>query len=255
MGLGRIGRQLAVGAGRMIGRKARKYAASALPFIVTPVAIGAGLSAGAMALFFNIADDVRGQEGVSHFDHDGLRLALAVRTPQRTAIMKAASASARPDVMSVLGAVILLTTWKTKFRAKGLLMGIALSGGGAMIGLMKQRYGRERQTLIEALVREGTFSFPSGHAFISLTFYGLLAGFWLQSKRPFAEKATVCLTSTGATLIIGASRVYLGAHYPSDVLAGYAAAVPWLTACLIANDQYEKRVERKAIASRFPEKE
>lgn len=246
MGLRRFGRQIAAAAARVAGRRVRKYAAAAAPFIVTPIALGAGLSAGAMALFFNIADDVRGTEGVTKFDHDGLRLALALRTPHRTAIMRLASNSARPDVMSYIGALALALTWRTKYRPKGVLLAVALSSGAGLIGLMKQRYGRERQTLIEALVREGTFSFPSGHAFISVTFFGLLAGMFLQEKRPFAEKAVVTIASTGATLLIGSSRVYLGAHYPSDVLAGYAAAVPWLTALLIANAQYEDRVERRA---------
>ncbi len=249
MGLRRVGRQLAVTAARAVGRRARTYAASAAPFIVTPVALGAGLSAGAMALFFNIADDVRGTEGVTRFDHDGLRLALALRTPRRTSIMRFASNSARPDVMSYIGALALALTWRTSHRPKGVLLAVALSGGAGLIGLMKQRYGRERQTLIEALVREGTFSFPSGHAFISLTFYGLISGVHLRSDRSFAEKTAVCITSAGTTLLIGSSRVYLGAHYPSDVLAGYAAAVPWLTALLIANSQYEDRVERRAIAA------
>jgi undecaprenyl-diphosphatase len=202
-----------------------------------------------MALFFNIADDVRGTEGVTRFDHDGLRLALALRTPRRTSIMRLASNSARPDVMSYIGALALALTWRTSHRPKGVLLAVALSGGAGLIGLMKQRYGRERQTLIEALVREGTFSFPSGHAFISLTFYGLISGVHLRSDRSFAEKTAVCITSAGTTLLIGSSRVYLGAHYPSDVLAGYAAAVPWLTALLIANSQYEDRVERRAIAA------
>ena len=57
--------------------KARKYVAPVLPLIVTPVAIGAALSAGALALFFNIADDIREQDGVWRFDHDGLRLGLS----------------------------------------------------------------------------------------------------------------------------------------------------------------------------------
>src|SRR3978361_53975 len=103
MGLGKFGRRVAVAVARKVGMKERKYVAPVLPLILTPVAIGAALSAGALSLFFNIADDVRDQDGVWRFDHDGLRLALSLRTPARTALMKTVSSLARPDVMTGLG--------------------------------------------------------------------------------------------------------------------------------------------------------
>ena len=55
------------------------------------------------------------------------------------------------------------------------------------------------------------------------------------------ERIAIAVCSVSAIGLIGASRVYLGVHYPSDVLAGFAAAVPWLTACLTAYNQYEKK--------------
>jgi undecaprenyl-diphosphatase len=243
MGLGRLGRQIAVAAARKVGRKARKYVAPALPYIITPVALGAGLSAGALALFFNLADDIREQDGVWRFDHDGLRLALALRTPRRTALMRAVSVLARPDLMTGIGIVSLVVSWRIPaHRSKGVLLAVALAGGGGIIGGIKHRYARERPALIEALAKEGTFSFPSGHAFISLTFYGILTYWALRTRPRRIQKAGVLLVSLKTIVLIGASRVYLGVHYPSDVLAGYAAAVPWLTACLTSYDQYRKRV-------------
>lgn len=211
--------------------------------VITPLALGAGLSAAALALFFDIADDVRGQDGVWHIDHEGLQLAHALRTPSRTALMHTASALARPDLMSGLGLLALVVSWKSPVhRSKGILLAVALSGGGTLIGTIKVRFARERPTLVEALAQEKTFSFPSGHAFISLCFYGILASWWMRTQPRLGDKLAIGLGSTVAVATIGASRVYLGVHYPSDVLAGYAAAVPWLTACLTAYNQYEKRM-------------
>jgi Membrane-associated phospholipid phosphatase len=228
-----------------VGRRARKAIAQAAPFIVTPVAIGAALSAGALALFFHIADDVREADGVWRFDHDGLKMALALRNPRRTALMKFASALARPDVMTGLGILGFLALWRIpQQRAKGILLIVNLTGGGIIIGTIKHRFSRARPTLIEALAKEGTFSFPSGHSFISLCFYGLLTYFWTRTRPDWLRRGIVGAASTGAIGLIGASRVYLGVHYPSDVLAGYAAAFPWLTACLTAYYQYEKRLAR-----------
>jgi membrane-associated phospholipid phosphatase len=253
MGLGKLGRRLAVGAARKIGMKARKYVAPVLPFVATPIAIGAGLSAGALALFFNIADDVREQDGVWRFDHDGLHLALALRNPRRTMVMKAVSAMARPDVMTIIGLASLTLSWRSPtHRPKGILLAVALAGGGGIIGGIKHRFARERPTLIEALAKEGTFSFPSGHSFISLCFYGILASWWMRRHPRLSDRIAIGLISTNAVALIGASRVYLGVHYPSDVLAGFAAAVPWLTACLTAYNQYERRV---ALLPPAPEEE
>jgi undecaprenyl-diphosphatase len=243
MGLRKLGRRMAVAAARRLGRTTRRYVAPLLPALVTPVAVGAGLSAGALALFFHIADDIREKDGVWRFDHDGLRLALALRNPRRTLLMRGASALARPDVMTGIGVAGLLACWVVPHhRPRAVLLAVALSGGGSIIGGIKYRFGRERPSLIEVLAKEGTFSFPSGHAFIALCFYGILASWWIRARSDWFRRAVVSLTATQAILLIGASRVYLGVHYPSDVLAGFAAAIPWLTACLSAYTQYERRM-------------
>ncbi len=123
-----------------------------------------------------------------------------------------------------------------------MLLAVTLAGGGGIIGIIKHNFARERPTLIEALAKEGTFSFPSGHSFISLCFYGIIASWWMRTHTHLSERFLIATASGSAIALIGASRVYLGVHYPSDVLAGYSAAVPWLTACLQAYNQYEKRV-------------
>ena len=245
MGIGTWGRQTAVAVGKKVGRRVLKYVAPAAPFIVTPIALGAALSAGAMALFFHLADDIRSQDGVWRFDHDGLKYALALRNPRRTAVMQAVSTLARPDIMTIVGIVSLLVSLRSpKNRAKGVLMAVGLAGGGGIIALIKTRYARERPNVIEVLAKEGTFSFPSGHAFGSLVFYSILAHWWIRTHEDIPERVVVSLASGSVILLTGSSRVYLGVHYPSDVLAGYAAAIPWLTACLIAYDQYDRRLSR-----------
>lgn len=243
MGLGRVGRRVAVAAARSVGRKARRYAAPLLPLVVTPVALGAALSTGALLFFRNLADDIRGQEGVWRFDHDGLNLARSLRTPERTALMRIVSHLARPDVMSLFGLCSIVIAWRSRrYRNEGLLMAVTLTGGGAIIGSIKYRYGRERPNAFEALATEETFSFPSGHSFIALCFYGTLAYWWMKRRRRPIERVLIGFGAVNAVALIGASRVYLGVHYPSDVLAGYAAAVPWLTACLTAYERYERKL-------------
>ena len=245
MGLGRLSKTLV----RAIGRRA----SALVEVVVTPVALGAALSTGALVFFFNLADDIRGQEGVWRFDHDGLNLARSLRTPERTVLMRTVSDLARPDIMTALAAGSILIAWRSaRYRNEAILMAFTLGGGGALIGTIKYRYGRLRPTLIEALATEETFSFPSGHSFGALCFYGTLAYWWIKSRGSFSERVAIGLGALQFIALIGASRVYLGVHYPSDVLAGYAAATPWLTACLIAYEQYERdeRLDFLAIAKR-----
>ncbi len=225
----------------------RRLVARLLGSVVTPVAVGAAVSAGAVAFFLNLADDLRGQDGVWRFDHDGLNLGRSLRTPARTAVARRVSDLARPDVMTGLGALSILIAWGSRqYRSEAILMAVTLSGGGAIIGTIKYRYARERPPLLEALATEETFSFPSGHSFISLCFYGTLAYWWMRGHGMIARLGIGTL-ATAFVAMVGASRVYLGVHYPSDVLAGYAAAFPWLTACLAAYEKFERSSTRDVL--------
>lgn len=238
----RVATAVGATAAAFLGHRAKKRLQPLVEVVLTPVALGAAVSAGAVAFFFNLADDIRGQDGVWQFDHDGLNLAKSLRTPQRTALMRTVSDLARPDIMSILGATSVLIAWRSpRWRNEAFLMAVVLSGGGAIIGTIKYRVGRERPNLVEALATEETFSFPSGHSFIALCFYGTLAYWWMKGK-PLWERVGIATLATKFIALVGASRVYLGVHYPSDVLAGYAAAIPWLTACLTAYEKYEQRV-------------
>lgn len=236
--------------GTWVSGVVRKAWEKVVPFVATPVAVGAGITAGALALFFHLTDTIRGkeQEGVWRFDHAALDKAGSLRTPARTQFFLFISNLANPDVMTRIGVgsfvvALLVPRW----RPRSLLLGIAMAGGGAMIGTMKYRYARARPTRIQHLAEEMTFSFPSGHSFGAVVFYGVLGSWALRSVKNPWGRVGVVLATLKMILLIGASRVYLGVHYPSDVLAGYAAATPWLTACLIAYREFEQRSQAEGI--------
>ena len=76
------------------------------------------------------------------------------------------------------------------------------------------------------------FSFPSGHSMGSMTYYGFLIYLVLRSKRKPYSKLSLGILFCLVILLIGISRIYLGVHYPSDVLAGYMAGGVWLVICI-----------------------
>ena len=112
-----------------------------------------------------------------------------------------------------------------RWMREGVFAGIAL-GGSALLNLgAKQLFARERPSLWEAIAPETTFSFPSGHAMGSMTLAMVLVLLaWRTRWRGWVVVAMALFVP-----MVGASRVYLGVHYPSDILAGWAAALAWVS--------------------------
>lgn len=107
---------------------------------------------------------------------------------------------------------------------EGLFAGIALAGSGLLNVAAKNYFGRERPTLWESISPETTFSFPSGHAMGSMTLAAVLVLLAWRTR----WRWWVLALMVPFVLMVGASRIYLGVHYPSDILAGWAAALAWV---------------------------
>ncbi|MGA7952578.1 MAG: phosphatase PAP2 family protein [Gloeobacterales cyanobacterium] len=119
--------------------------------------------------------------------------------------------------------------WKQK-RTAAQLFAIACLGALALNTGLKLFFAKPRPTLWAYLITEKTFSFPSGHALGSMVIYGFLA-YLLASYLP--RFSLLIYTATGGLIAaIGLSRLYLGVHWPSDVLAGYAVGFLWLITCI-----------------------
>jgi undecaprenyl-diphosphatase len=123
---------------------------------------------------------------------------------------------------------------------------IALSSLVLMFGL-KNLFARHRPT--NQLLQEATnYSFPSGHAFMSVTFYGLLAYITWHTVKNKTAKWTIIVLLILWIFLIGISRIYLRRHYYSDVMAGFATGFLWLVISLKAIRQVEKRGKKELNA-------
>ena len=123
-------------------------------------------------------------------------------------------------------ALVVILALRRRAR-EGLFAGLAL-GGSALLNLMtKQLFARERPSLWESIAPETSFSFPSGHAMGSMT----LAWVCLLLAWRTPWRWPVLIVVSLFTVMVGLSRVYLGVHYPSDILAGWTAASVWAVGC------------------------
>jgi undecaprenyl-diphosphatase len=117
-------------------------------------------------------------------------------------------------------------------RWRAALLVVLAVGGGVLLGtLLKLGYDRPRPELVPHAVQVYTASFPSGHALGAAVTY-LTFGAILAAASPQRRVKIYCLTlAVSLALLVGASRVYLGVHWPSDVLAGWAAGAAWALLC------------------------
>jgi membrane-associated phospholipid phosphatase len=137
---------------------------------------------------------------------------------------------------SVLLGITVLAAFGLLLRrrlAHAALMGAALAGGEALNMALKAAFERPRPRFSDPLATAAGFSFPSGHAMVSLTVYGALA--LVVSAGIGSRRARVAVLGSAVALVIaiGFSRLYLGVHYVSDVVAAYCAGLAWLLLCTL----------------------
>ena len=118
-------------------------------------------------------------------------------------------------------------------QAAAWLMLVAVFSGIAVSDLLKFAFGRPRPDFISAAARVFTTSFPSGHATLSAITYLTIAGLLAESKSSARVGMYFIVLAALLTILIGISRVYLGVHYPTDVLGGWCVGAAWALGCWV----------------------
>jgi undecaprenyl-diphosphatase len=117
-----------------------------------------------------------------------------------------------------------------RFRAAGFLI-VSLGSGLMLSYLLKNFFLRERPTVVPRLTHFDPGSFPSGHSMGAALVYLTLGGIISRQTRRLLSKAYFLSVALVLTVLVGVSRIYLGVHFPSDVLAGWAVGSLWSTLC------------------------
>ena len=205
-------------------------------------------------LFFEVVQSYIGQEALIRADLRIINLISHFRTPELNQFMLFITYLAQGEIIAiaVIFSLIILFLLRKWSYIRSLLVFVV--GGELFVWIIKNIIDRPRPPLTEALVTETSYSFPSGHSFIAVAFYGLIVFFLFDSLKKKSLKAISLILGTILVILIGTSRIYLGAHWPSDVLASYTSGLAWLT-IIITITHIKKKFNSKIIqAPHLPHK-
>src|SRR5215203_5096840 len=130
-------------------------------------------------------------------------------------------------VVMPLLAVAVASFYRRGWKLSAMLLLVSTAGSVVLTTVLKSVFQRARPELFDSGYQASFYSFPSGHATVAVGFYGMLTLVLAYRLRGIARWA-VAISGTLVVLLIGFSRLYLGVHYPTDVLAGYLAAPLWV---------------------------
>jgi undecaprenyl-diphosphatase len=125
-----------------------------------------------------------------------------------------------------LGYILLLRKWLS-----AALLVVSFGGGMALNSVLKLGFDRPRPALVSHLVETHTASFPSGHAMLAAVCYLTLGALLAGVTHGRSRKAYILGVALALTLLVGGSRIYLGVHWPTDVLAGWCLGSAWAMGC------------------------
>ena len=152
-------------------------------------------------------------------------------------LMRAASFVGKPAVLLALTAGMAGLFARRRRSSDVLLTVLAVGGAEALNLLLKLLFARHRPGLADLV----TYSFPSGHATGSMAFFGLLVYLAFRADGPPWRRILAVVGAVLAVVLIGASRVYLGEHYPTDVVGGWAVGLVWLASAITAVETWRRR--------------
>ena len=195
--------------------------------------------------FAELAGHVR-SGSTQMFDDAILRWLGAHRTPWLTATMLEITALGTGTVVMMTVLVAGMFLWLTQHRHSAALLGVATAGGLVLNNLLKMGFDRPRPVIIDWGVTAISSSFPSGHAMNAVIVYGTVA--YLAARLQTRHRMRVLTLSVAALIIllVCGSRLYLGVHYPSDVLAGLTIGLAWAAFCMATLEALQLYAKRNA---------
>jgi undecaprenyl-diphosphatase len=167
--------------------------------------------------------------GAPRFDATVREAVYQHASPPLTIAMRGFSFIGEPAFLLPVGFLIVAAPLRGG-RARMVVLFLVTVGGAELLEqALKFGFHRAHPAPFFGLAQPGGYSFPSGHALVSLCFFSVVAYVAARHTSSRLVRSTAWAAAALVSALIGLSRIYLGVHYPSDVLAGFAAGVCWLS--------------------------
>lgn len=170
-------------------------------------------------------------------------------TPLLTFLALGASILGSVRFLTLASLTGLLVFWRRKRWNRLLVLVLAMGGESVLNIALKHEFHRQRPALENPLVTLSSYGFPSGHTMGATVFYGLIALIVTHEISGWKRRAAVAVGATLVILTVGLSRIYLGAHFLSDVLGAIAAGVAWLMFCWTGLETIRRRRRLRATTA------
>jgi membrane-associated phospholipid phosphatase len=168
-------------------------------------------------------------------------------TPGLTNISRLVSAIHSGLIVSAVTVALCVYLWKRRLRDWVLTFLLAVFGGMLLNVALKHLFERLRPSFPDTIQRLTTFSFPSGHTMLAAVFYGTMCAFFVARTRSRNVRALVIIAAVLMMALVGFSRIYLGAHYLTDVLGALAEGFAWLGLCFLIAGIAGKRRNLRSV--------
>ncbi|MEO6959135.1 MAG: bifunctional DedA family/phosphatase PAP2 family protein [Burkholderiaceae bacterium] len=218
---------------------------SAQGYLGLQLTLGALIMIGAGWLFGGISEDVIHGDPLTVVDVHVAQWLHEHMTPLLTQSMLILTDSHGTLAISIFVVITALAlTWKRDWYWLLTLME-AVPGGALLNELLKHAFQRARPTFDDPLLTLVSYSFPSGHTVTSTLFYGVLAALIISKTPIWRWRVLTAMGAFALVALVAFSRIYLGVHYLSDVLAGFAEGIAWLALCLTATHTFARHRAQK----------
>ncbi len=184
-----------------------------------------------LALFGGIVEDLLTQDPIVYADRIIANLVVSWRTPDLTAFFTWITYLGKWEV--VVFFLVSATLIGLLYRKWNELIALWFSFGGSILFVYLGKLAFHRPRPVTALYLESTYSFPSAHALVAVSFYGFVGYLLMREVESFRARVNIFFATAVLALLIGFSRIYLGEHYLSDVYGGYLLGTLWAIAGIV----------------------
>lgn len=213
-------------------------------FLSLSLLLGLAAAISALIFFGWLADEVLEGE-TRHFDEVTRTAIHQLASPFLTTIMRSISLVGSTLVLTIGTIFVVARFAMLKWGREAKLFAITMAGAGLLNVTLKLAFKRPRPVPFFNLSIPESYSFPSGHALTSAVFFGALAAILTARVKSRRFQIVTWIVCTLMFVVIGFSRIYLGVHHTTDVIAGFAAALIWILVVRFVEMELARRKRRK----------